>query len=79
MQIAIIISNGKCPRLRLPPELIQDIHASFAVAQEPFAAAIQNDNRINFLAYSYFCHKRCQINGTPNTCPALSLARSRFV
>ena len=63
MQLATIVSGGKCPQLRLPPALVHDIHTSFAAAQEPFAQAIQSSKRTNFLAYSYFCHKRCQING----------------
>lgn len=52
MQLALILSNGRCPRLRLPHALVQDIHASFAAAQEPFAQAIRNSKRTNFLAYS---------------------------
>lgn len=52
MQLCLIVSGGKCPRLRLPPDLIQDIHTSFAAAQQPFEHAIKNSNRTNFLAYS---------------------------
>ncbi len=52
MQLAIIVTGGRCPRLVLPPDLVRDIYASFALAQEPFDVAIQGDKRTNFLAYS---------------------------
>ncbi|KAK9816131.1 hypothetical protein WJX74_006453 [Apatococcus lobatus] len=52
MQLALIVTGGRCPRLVLPPDLVRDIHASFAEAQEPFDLAIQDAKRTNFLAYS---------------------------
>lgn len=77
MQLANIVSGGKCPQLRLPNALVHDIHNSFAAAQEPFAIAIQNSKRTNFLAYSYFCHKRCQINGFEQYARVFKLLKSR--
>ena len=54
MQLAIIVTSGRCRRLRLPPALVQDLHDSFRQAQEPFARGIQGTRRRNFFSYCAF-------------------------
>lgn len=77
MQLAIIVTGNRCRRLALPPELVKDLHDSFRLAQGPYQEAIAGTKRKNYLAYHYFCHKRCQINGYPQYAKAFNLLKSR--
>ncbi|KAK9844551.1 hypothetical protein WJX74_003946 [Apatococcus lobatus] len=63
MQIAIHATDGRCPRVVLPPELERDLHAAFSQIIEPFQRAIRGFDRTNMLSYSLVCFKRCELNG----------------